>query len=262
MLKNGIGFWIPTSGKKPDESGTPVMGLARRGIMSTKTWMLNDKVLDAVTGKDERTIREKQDMLRRNFIGKEITEWYSPKRQAKVYLIGHTNRIITQSEFETYMKHGMIDPYQKPVKTMLRHTSKIVAPQPQQPVDDVPVQNTDSITITEPQLTYDVRPATESVAPKLSRQRPVTAEARKPTPAARSIAMPRRAAVPVSAIAQSSDYRNAAYALEQTGMMQAINASDFFDMDDTPSFTSFKAEKHSGNRSIMDRITGFFKRSK
>lgn len=230
--------------------------------MNTLAWTFSDKILEQVVGIDDRDVKRKQDMLRKNFIGKELRRFYSPKRQACVYRIGHTNRIISESEFQAYVNSGLLVPSYKQKGTLQRstHIAKQIVGN---------TQDTDDIPVTEPSLYYEVqKPAPTSAktftkpvakernspfAPKALRQATSAITSQATTPAKQPVQTTNRNV--------SESYMMASYALQQTGMMQAIDDSDFFEME-TPTFKPFEEEKTNKSHPFISKLRGLFHRGR
>lgn len=227
--------------------------------MNTLEWTFSDKILDQVVGTDDRDVKRKQDMLRKNFIGKGLKKFYSPKRQACVYRIGHTNRIISESEFQAYVNSGLLVPSYKQKGTLQRstHIAKQIVGN---------TQNTADIPVAEPSLYYEAQTPAVTPAPALTK--PVAKERRTPlarkAPQQATNVIASQVAVPVPQPVNAStntnvseSYMMASYALQQTGMMQAIDDSDFFDME-VPTFKPFEEDKPKKDNPFVNRIKGFF----
>lgn len=226
--------------------------------MNMLEWTFSDKILSQVVGTDERDIKQKQEMLRKNFIGKELKKFYSPKRQACVYRIGHTNRIISENEFQSYINNGLIVPSYKQKKTLQR-SSQIT----KQFFNNT--QNTADIPIEEPSLYYEAQTPTVTSMPKITKLErkerhhvPFTEKVAQQAvnaitnPISTPVAQPARNAASVN-----ENYMMASYALQQTGMMQIIDDSKFFEME-TPTFKPFEEEKPKNKNNLLTRIKQFF----
>lgn len=215
--------------------------------MNTLAWTFSDKILEQVVGVDDRDVKRKQDMLRKNFIGKELRRFYSPKRQACVYRIGHTNRIISESEFQAYVNSGLLVPSYKQKGTLQRstHIAKQIVGN---------TQDTADIPVTEPSLYYEAQkpaPTSAKTLTKALRQATSAITSQATTPAKQSVQTTNRNV--------SESYMMASYALQQTGMMQAIDDSDFFEME-TPTFKPFEEEKTNRSHPFISKLRGLFHR--
>lgn len=206
------------------------------------TWRFGDGILEQVTGATEADIKAKQKVLSNKFIGKELHRFYSPKKQEFVYRIGHTNRIISESEFETFVNNGLIVPKIRSVAEQLTnagaHTVRRI----------VNGRDTSSIPIVEPSY-YHVP----------SKAVPESTEETNLIDKASSAAMSFDDARHQNAIAGNAvRFNSIEDSLNQTGMIDVLNESDFFDKSPAPEFKPFDVVE--SKPTVVDAIKGFFAR--
>lgn len=221
-------------------------------------YTFSEKLLDKVSGKDPQDTEHKKRILRDNFVGKELHKCYVQGQGKYVYRIGHTNRVISEQEFKAFVNNGLIRSEVRE-QTILQRTSARIAHQIVGNTGDIPISTPDmQIPAPAPE-----KPAAfvaqEQQAPArkqhLNRRRvpsPVSAELPF-EPAARAVAAPAgRAQQPAA-----SGMGDASYILQQTGMMQAINDTMFFETSERPSFKPFEPAEPE-KEGIMGRIKGMF----
>ena len=224
-------------------------------------WTFSEKLLDKVSGKDQQDTDYKKRMLKENFIGKELHKCciMQPNGDRQyVYRIGHTNRIITEQEFKTFVNNGLLVSRVKE-QTILQRTSARIAHQI--------VGNTGDIPISTPDMQV-AAPVPEKPAAFVAQEQPKKAKlSRRHATASVTAELPfepARATVPATVARPKQtapDMGNASYILQQTGMMQAINDTQFFETSERPSFKPFEPEEPS-KTSMLDRIKGVFGRNK
>ena len=118
-------------------------------------WTFSERLLDKVSGKNQQDTDYKKRMLRENFIGKELHKCcvMQPNGDRQyVYRIGHTNRIITEQEFKTFVNNGLLVSRVKE-QTILQRTSARIAHQIVGNTGDIPISTPDmQIAAPAPQL--------------------------------------------------------------------------------------------------------------
>lgn len=220
-------------------------------------WTFSERLLDKVSGKDQQDTDYKKRMLRENFIGKELHKCcvMQPNGDRQyVYRIGHTNRIITEQEFKTFVNNGLLVSRVKE-QTILQRTSARIAHQIVGNTGDIPISTPDmQIAAPAPEKPAAFVATEQPKKSKLSRRHattPVSAEL--PFAPARS-AVPAMAELPKQT---TTDMGNASYILQQTGMMQAINDTQFFETSERPSFKPFAPEEPE-KTGVFGRLKGAF----
>lgn len=253
-------------------------------IMDQPVWKFSKAMLNHVVGDTQEDIMNKRRELERSYIGKELRKFYSKKRGCFVYRIGHTNQIISESEFATYVNRGLIVPEIRKVPEQLINTSKHVARQivgaadtGSLPTVDPTYYSVPSATRPQPQAVRprgahfapQAVPAAERVASRIPQaaprfRQPAMATVRSTAPISEPVTPSMIAGIPDSILDREGDSVSAAEErLNQTGMMKAIRDTDFFDRNDAPKFEDFtKDDEPSGFEAAKGKVSGFFARFK
>lgn len=206
------------------------------------SWKFSDDILNHVVGKTDEEIREKQNLIRKRFLGKELKRFYSPKRDGYVYRIGHTNHIISEVEFQDFVNNGLVIPTYKGItETTLENTKRVFRKIVKSPAD------TGEMPIAEP----DYRHVPESTKEDIEAARTAAFKADGEEPHSTTSLVE---AVPT----QSMEAEAAATqrVLAQTGMMQALEESTFFDNYQNSGFSSF--EEAAQQDSVINKMKGLF----
>lgn len=255
--------------------------------MMNITWSFSEKLLDRVDARTQEEKRTKQEYLKREFIGKELKKFYSPKRKMNVYRIGHTNRIISENEFALFINSGLIVPNvpqqveKQPDKKATKKVTDtadipIVEPNYTQTIDDAIEKANTSIENAKKDLTNtnSIIAATKNSlkrhakVPSLSirgKKEPIQEPAEQHTvatveeaPQAKfSMAEEQLDDATIDSKADEQEQRQESYneILEKTGVLTPIEESTFFDVSDIPEFQSFK-EDHNEKQGFLSALKG------
>lgn len=227
-------------------------------------WTFSPKLLEHIVGKTPKETEHTKKVLQEHFIGKELHKRYDARSNKYVYLIGHTNRAISVEEFNKFVNSGLIVSKAKEQNAISRASERI-AHQIVGNTADIPINAPEMSFKPDagigaasheqqaalPQLQHRKRQA-RSVSPKVATPQFTAAKKRQPI----TVATP--ASAPMSA---PYDIGNtASFMLEQTGMMQALDSTTFFDQEsEPPQFKPFEADepKHDG---LASKVKGIFHR--